>query len=141
MFAFNGLAFLALTGIQQFIAVFFPLKLRMWVTTGKTRLTMAVIYVINFLLQCSIYVVNICLKDTYVIYGSYVNAINVLFLVTVMILVYFAMFVNSLCELVSRRTHKLSKTLKHTENFMTRKQFVCFLLSPWDLNLQWWPIF
>ena len=93
MFAFNGLAFLALTGIQQFIAVFFPLKLRMWVTTGKTRLTLGAVYLIDFSLQGSMYLAqNYLWHQKAVLIFGYVDTVIVLLLILAMIFMYFAMF-------------------------------------------------
>ena len=92
MFAFNGLAFLTMTGVQQFIAVFFPLKLRMWVTTSKTRFTLGATYVANFLLQGSLYIINKWFQNTEANKVTYANPLIVLILVFSMILMYMAMF-------------------------------------------------
>ena len=58
IFSLDSMAFLTMTAIQQYIAVFYPLKLRIWVTTHKTRVTLAIIYVTFICIFVSFYLVS-----------------------------------------------------------------------------------
>lgn len=58
MLFINALFFVMVTSIQQFIAVFFPLKLKVWVTTARTRILCAGVYVVSLACNTGLFLVS-----------------------------------------------------------------------------------
>ena len=130
----NSLTFITVTSVQQFVAVYFPFKLKVWVTTRRTKILFAAVYGCSVVFHITIFLV---LEYRSL---SYMKAISWILwpLTSIMVLMYAAISIKLIsrvynrtfmrnCQTTSGNSEKTSGHSRTTGNFHDKKTVIILL--------------
>ena len=130
MFATNGLVFVLVTSVQQFVAVYFPFNLKVWVTTRRTRIIVAAVYGCSVMYHACMFVIIKCVAWEGDVFQYVIKAVITLitvFMVSMQTAVFGKFVTRVCCTRGTRNTLENSRT--HGNNHSRKTTVISLALS------------
>lgn len=128
MFLQNSFIFITLTSVQQFLAVYFPLKIKAWVTRRRTNIFFATVYTVSVVFHVTIFL-TLGYRSI-----AYMNALGCGFwsMSGIMVIMYTAVSFKLISRTCTRTSVGKSRTTpgqsRATGNFQEKKTVVILLM-------------
>lgn len=113
MIATNALVFSMFTSLQQYIAVYYPFKLKIWVTVRRTRIAVTVAYGCSMVYHTSLYLASLNITQKSLSYFLKTTVPLIAFATVIMQIAVLSKFAMKICCRAGDSLNTTDKSQKH----------------------------